>query len=331
MISRAIRVASVAAGLTLAASVSAMAEFPDRPVQVVFPWSPGVAFAVSQIVADRMGEELGQSMPVTSLTGASGVKAAMDVISSPANGYKVFDGYVAPILFVPLTGDTPYQCEDFTPLYGVASNGFALAVRADDDRFPDLPALIEAIKAEPSTLTYSGAADISIPHMVAAMLFQQADAPARAVPYNDTGEAYKDFLSGELDFMVANAGDYKANKDNLRILAVLSDRKMSDQGIPGPLPSEYGIDLGVEGLAAVGWNWWVVRSGTPEDRVEVLRTAMRAALDDPETVAKIDALGFTPLPPEEFGPEAYAANCESVRSQLEAGMAAIEWEKAQAQ
>jgi len=318
----------IAAGmLSFGVVGAATADFPERQVQVVFPWSPGVAYAVSQVVADRMGQELGQAMPVSSVTGASGVKAALDVLNSPANGYKIFDGYVAPILFAPLMGNTPFQCEDFEPLYGVGSNGFAIGVREDDDRFPDLPALISYAQENPGELLYSGAADISIPHMVAALMLRNADAPARSIPYNDTGEGWKDFLSGELDFMVLNSGNYKANKDEIRVLAVMSDRPMSEHGIPGPIPRDYGIDLGVEGLAAVGWNWWVVKPGTPEEVVETLRAAMRAALDDPETQQKINELGFTPLPPETYHPGYYTENCASVREQLQAGMEAIQWEK----
>ncbi|MCR9138725.1 MAG: tripartite tricarboxylate transporter substrate binding protein [Alphaproteobacteria bacterium] len=316
-----------AGAFALAGIAPAKAEFPERQVQVIFPWSPGVAYAVSQVVADRMGKELGQTMPVNSVTGASGVKAALNVLNSPANGYKVFDGYVAPILFAPLLGKTPFQCEDFEPLYGVGSNGFAIGVRKDDDRFPDLPALISMAKENPGTLKYSGAADISIPHMVAALMLKNANAPARSVPYNDTGEGWKDFISGELDFMVLNSGNYKANKDDIRVLAVMSDRPMSENGIPGPLPKDYGIELGVEGLAAVGWNWWVVKKGTPPEALDKLRSAMKAALDDPATQQKINDLGFTPLPPETFNPGFYTENCRRVRSQLEAGMEAIKWEK----
>ncbi|MCG8509953.1 MAG: tripartite tricarboxylate transporter substrate binding protein [Rhodospirillales bacterium] len=326
---KSLRLKGLLASCVLVAAIAgqAQAEFPTRQVQVIFPWSPGVAYAVSQIVADRMGKELGQNMPVSSLTGASGVKAALDVLNSPANGYKIFDGYVAPILFSPLLGKTPFQCEDFEPLYGVGSNGFAIGVRKDDDRFPDLPALIDAVKKNPGKLRYSGAADISIPHMVAALMLKNANAPARPVPYNDTGEGWKDFLSGELDFMVLNSGNYKANKDKIRVLAVMSDRPMSEHGIPGPLPKDFGIELGVEGLAAVGWNWWVVKKGTPPDVLEKLRSAMKAALDDPETSKKINELGFTPLPTETYHPGYYNQNCASVRSQLTAGMEAIKWEK----
>ena len=169
-------------------------------------------------------------------------------------------------------------------------------MRKDDDRFPDLPALIEHAKANPGKLRYSVAADISIPHMVAALMLKNANAPARSIPYNDTGEGWKDFLNGELDFMVLNSGNYKANKDDIRVLAVMSDRPMSEHGIPGPLPKDFDIELGVEGLAAVGWNWWVVKKGTP-------------------------------LPPETYHPDFYEANCSSVRSQLTHGMEAIKWEK----
>ena len=320
---------SLFAALLLAcASLSgAWAEFPERPIQVIFPWSPGVAYAVSQIVADKMGEVIGQQISVTSLTGASGVKAAMEVRGKPANGYTIFDGYVAPILFAPLLGKTPYQCEDFEPLYGVASNGFAIAIRTDEARFDDLPGLIEYAKANPGKLSYSAGADISIPHMVAALMFKNAGAVTRNVPYNDTGESWKDFISGELDFMVVNSGNYKAHKDEMKILAVMSDRPMSEHGIPGKLPKDYGIELGVEGLAAVGWNWWVVKNGTPPEVLEKLRAAMKTALEDAEVNKKIDELGFTQLPTDTYHPEFYTDNCNSVRSQLQAGMEAIQWEK----
>ena len=107
---------TLAAGaFALLGAAQAHVEFPERQVQAIFPWSPGVAYAVLQVVADRMSQELDQAMPVNSLTGASSVKAALDVLNSPANGYKVFDDYVAPILFASLLSKTPYQCEDFEP------------------------------------------------------------------------------------------------------------------------------------------------------------------------------------------------------------------------
>lgn len=309
---------------------TASAEFPERPVNIVHPWAPGVSMAAAQIVADRMATELNQTVTVPVIEGASGVKAALDVLAKPADGYTIFDGYVAPLLFSPMLGLTPYACEDFTPLYGMSMNGFAVAVRSDEERFTNLSQLIKYMEANPSGLRYGAGADVSIPHMVAALMFKNAGVVARNVPYNETGQAWKDFITGDLDFMIINSGIYKSYSDQLKVLAVLSDRPMSEHGIPGPLPSQYGIDLGIEGLAAVGWNWWVVKPGTPDLALEKLRSAMKAALDDEEVRKQIDRLGYTPLPTSEFSPDKYADNCKTVGSELKAGMDAIEWEKARA-
>ncbi|MEZ5863353.1 MAG: hypothetical protein R3D25_04515 [Geminicoccaceae bacterium] len=164
--------------------------------------------------------------------------------------------------------------------------------------------------------------------MVAAMMLKNS-AVARSVPTTTRARAGRTFISGEPDFMVINSGNYATGKDELRVLAVMSDRPMSEHGIPGPLPKDFGIELGVEGLAAVGWNWWLVHKDTPAEQLDVLRAAMLTAVEDEATRAKINELGFTPLPPDQFNPDFYTENCASVRSQLESGMAAVQWEKEQ--
>ena len=67
---------TILAGAIVAASATAaLAEFPERNIEIIHPWGPGNAMAMSQVVAKAMGEELGTDMPVISLPGAAGTKA----------------------------------------------------------------------------------------------------------------------------------------------------------------------------------------------------------------------------------------------------------------
>ena len=92
------------AGTLLAASAAmALADFPNRNIEIIHPWGPGNAMAMS-VVAKAMGEELGTDMPVISLPGAAGTKAQTTAMGKPADGYTIFDGYVAPLVLQPNFG-----------------------------------------------------------------------------------------------------------------------------------------------------------------------------------------------------------------------------------
>ena len=70
------------AGLALTAGV-VVADFPERTIELIHPWSPGTAMSVSQIIAKAMGEELGVSLPVISTPGAAGTKGLISAMSRP--------------------------------------------------------------------------------------------------------------------------------------------------------------------------------------------------------------------------------------------------------
>ena len=67
-------------------SSAALADFPERTIENIFPWSAGKALSVSQIIAKAMGEELGVSLPVVSTPGAAGTKAFKTAMARPTDG-----------------------------------------------------------------------------------------------------------------------------------------------------------------------------------------------------------------------------------------------------
>ena len=126
-------------------------------------------------------------------------------------------------------------------------------------------------------------------------------------------------------FMAGNPGFVRANSDHVRVLAALSDLESVQEIFGGvPLISESeAIDYPLTGLAPMGWSWYVVRNGTPEERVEVLREAMAAALQKPEVQEYFDSIGRPLLG---YPPEDYISTVDAVREQLSTATYAVEWE-----
>lgn len=314
------------AGLAaLAVAGPAAADFPERNIENIYPWAPGATMAASQVIADAMGEELGVNIAVVSTTAAAGTKAFETALERPADGYTIFDGYVAPLVLQPMLGNADWSYEDLTPLHSATSNSFAIVARADDDRFADFGALVEAARADPGGLRYSPGVANALSHMVAAKVMQEQDMVAHIVPYPEIDVAVRDLRGGILDFMVVNPGVYQVNKDDLRVLAVLSELEASSETYDGaPRIADLGIDLGMSGLAPMGWNWWLVREETPEDVVATLREAMGAALAREDVRQRLLDMGYAPT---SYGPEQYEEIVGPVAEDPQSGIDAIAWEE----
>lgn len=322
--------AAAALGAAVGAAVlagPAAAEFPERNIESIYPWAPGATMAASQVIADAMGEKLGVNISVVSTPGAGGVKAFETALSKPADGYTLFDGYVAPLVLQPMQGHADWTYTDFTPLWSATSNAFAIAVRADESRFETVKDLLDYAAAHPGELRYSPGTAGALPHMVAAKVMQQTGAVAQLVPYPEIDNAVRDLRGGILDFMVINPGVYKVNRDDVSILAVLSTLERSSYTYDGaPLIGAEGIDMGMSNLSPMGWNWWLVRKDTPEEIVDALQNAMGEVMTDEAIQTKLLEMGYVPTL---FAPDQYEEIVGPVAEQLQGGIDAIAWEKEQ--
>lgn len=303
---------------------TAFAEFPERTIELIHPWGPGNAMAVSQIIAAAMGDELGVDMPVISTPGAAGTKGQITAMKRPADGYTVFDGYVAPLVLQPVLGNADWNYADFTPLHAGVSNAFAIGGRPDETRWSNFEEMMSYGKAHPGELRYSSGSRNNLPHMVIAKVLQSYDVVAQNVPYTQDGNAVKDLQSGVLDFAFVNVGNYIQDKKAFNIMLVLSELPGAKASYDGaPSIADLDIDLGLSGLAPMGWTWWIVNPDTPETEVARLRDAMTAAMQRPEVRKAIEAVGFVPL---DWDHTKYDEVVGPVSAQLQAMGSALEWE-----
>ncbi len=316
--------AALVAASLVTAPFDAFADFPERRIQVSFPWKPGFpAYVVSQIIADGMTEELGVDVAVVAKPGAGGVNAVMAGLGEPADGYTIIDGYVAPTIISPLFGKAKYTYKDFVPLHSATSNAFAVASRVDETRWSDFKSFIKYLQDNPGKTRFTGSEELTLPHMVAAKMLQSQNAVARNVPYVGLAPGMKDLRGGLLDWMIVNPGIYKSNKKHVKILAVFSELDASVEAYDGaPKIGDLGIDIGLSGLGPLGWNWWLVRPGTPEEAVQKLRDAMAKSLENPQVRAKIAEVGFVPTG---YTADEYPEVAAKIDSELRAAAASVEW------
>ncbi|MEE9445727.1 MAG: tripartite tricarboxylate transporter substrate-binding protein [Cocleimonas sp.] len=276
-------------------SVSA-GDFPERPVQTIFPWGPGNALAADQIIADAVGKNLKVPVTLIPTPGAGGTKAFKTAMARPADGYTMISGWVAPLVSAPASGKADWTYKDFQPLHSGVAAAFAIATRVGDDRFDSFKAMMTYGKAHPGELRYSSGTAGNLPHKVIAKALKAFGVVAQVVPYATDGEARKDLQAGVLDFVFVNPGAYIADKKGFKIGLILSELPKVKALFDGADNiTDLDLDLGLSGLGPLGWNWWVVHKDTPAAQVAVLRAAMTKAMNDEAVIAKLSAIGWTPL------------------------------------
>lgn len=246
-------------------------------------------------------------------------------MNRPADGYTIIDGYVAPLVLQPVLGNADWTYEDFKPLHAAVSNAFSIGSRVGETRWNNFEEMMEYGKANPGKLRYSSGSRNNLPHMVIAKVLQSYGVVAQNIPYKTDGDARKDLKSGVLDFCLINVGAFLPDKEGFDILLVMSELPGAKASFDGATSiNELDVDMGLSGLAPMGWTWWLVHKDTPEEQLTVLRDDMKKAMNNEETRAQISKVGFVPL---DWDYDQYEEIISPVAQQLGAMGNALKWEK----
>ena len=268
------------------------AKYPNRPIQWIVPWGEdNESVSMGRIIAEEMGKILGVNIVVSAIPGGSGSKALHHVLSKPADGYMLLDGWVAPLIFVVLNRpDIGYTHDNFEPIGHIAFMPFTLVVREDDDRFETLDKFVEYGRANPGKMSFNASGAISVPHAVMATFLKKAGVDAKGVPYPGLGPGIKDFLGGTLDFSIGNFWVIKTYGKETKTLCVFMDER--HPWFPDlPTAKELGYDPGF-GNSGMGWDTLIVKKGTPEPILKKLRDAYKQAATNPAVVKRLEDMNF---------------------------------------
>jgi tripartite-type tricarboxylate transporter receptor subunit TctC len=287
----------------LAISASAQAQvYPAKPIRMIVAYPPGGGTdIVGRMVAQKLGETLGQSVLVENRGGASGNLGTELAARAAPDGYTILMGNVAPnAINVSLFKNLPFDpVADFVPVSLVASTPNILVVH------PSIPArtvkeVIALAKAKPGTLNFASAGVGSSSHLAGELFRILAGADIVHVPYEGAGPAIVDVLSGQVQLYFATmpAAMPHVKSGKLAAVAVTSSRR--SRALPD-LPAI--AEAGVPGYEASTWYGVLAPARTPAAVIARLHENIVRILAVSETRARLADQGFETVgnSPEEFG------------------------------
>jgi len=272
----------------------AQTDYPNRPIKLIVGFAPGGSTdIVARIVAQKLGERLGQTLVVENKAGAGGTIGADATAKAPADGYTLTLGTTSTHAIAPgAYSKLPYDpVRDFTHISLVAITPYLLVVN------PQVPAnslaeFITLAKSQPGKLNYASAGSGTATHLAMEMLKDAAKIDLVHIPYKGNAPADLAILGGEVQAvfgsMPALLQNAKANK--VRPLAVGTARR--SPALPEvPTVAEQGFP----GFEAALWLGIMAPAGTPKPIVERLHREIVAIVATPEFKSAMDANGAEPL------------------------------------
>jgi tripartite-type tricarboxylate transporter receptor subunit TctC len=269
--------AAASLGSGLACPAVAQAAWPNRPVRIVIPFTPGGgADTIARLVAIKMTEVLGQQFIVESKPGAGGNIAAEFTARSAPDGYTMFLAGDHHATNNHLNPNLSYHAvTDFEPVSLVVQYPVAIAVPGNSPS-KTLAHFIERAKAEPGKLTYGSPGHGAIPHLSAELFVRAAKVQMTNVPYRGAAPGIQDLIPGRIDSFWNNIAPMLAlHKDEkVRMLAVTTAKR-------SPMAPEIpAMGETLPGYDVTGWYALFVPAKTPKDIIQKMAGAVKAAGDD---------------------------------------------------
>jgi len=292
---RTLRASALVAALALAPLTATAQDYPSRPVTLVVPFPPGGSTTiVGRIVADKLGEVLGQQFIIDNRAGAGGTVGTRAVAKAAPDGYTLLLGYtgtlaIGPSLY-PNVGYDPRK--DFAPIGRIGTAPNTLVVH------PSFPAktvgeLVSYAKANPGKVNYGSAGVGTVSHVCGEYFATAAGIKLTHIPYKGTGPVVADLLGGHIPMAFAPipATHENTKSGNLRMLAVTSAVRST------LVPETPTIaEAGVTGFEAVLRYGLVAPAGTPAAIVDKVNAALNKVLQSDDVRRRLAIEGAEPLP-----------------------------------
>jgi tripartite-type tricarboxylate transporter receptor subunit TctC len=293
----------VAGAAAVARLAPVQAAYPDRPIRMIVPSTPGGGTDLAtRIVMPKLSEFLGQQIVIDNRGGASGnIGAELGARAAP-DGYTLIAAIASLTSNASLMKKVPFDIErDFAP---IALTVIVPSVLVSN---PSLPAanvkeLIAHIKSRPGQMQFASAGVGSMPHLMLEFFVSSAGQKMIHVPYKGAGLALTDIIAGHVPLMAANilSSLPQVKAGRLRAYGVTSARRS-----PAAPDIPTIAEAGLPGYEAVTWFGVLAPAGTPRAIVTQLHTNVARAVNDPSIRKRFIDDGADPSP--SASPEAFAA------------------------
>ena len=267
-------VALAALAVLLPGGAAAQA-WPDKPVRMVIPFPPGGTLdKVGRQLAQRLGEQFGQTFVVENKPGGNGVIGGDTVAKAAPDGYTLLFN-ASTFVTAPMTmKSVPYKVQtDFVPISLVAQAPLSISV-ATKLGVADLKGLIAAAKAQPGKLNFAVGSVGSAGHLCTVKLEQAAGISVSIVPYKGTAPAFQDLVGGQIEgFIDPVLGSIQLHQTGrVKVVAVTSPKRLPNLADVPP-----GADT-LPGFECLSWYGLWAPARTSADIVARLNAAVNKAL-----------------------------------------------------
>jgi tripartite-type tricarboxylate transporter receptor subunit TctC len=272
-------------------SVSGAADFPQRPITLVVPFSPGGNVdSTARISGQSLGAILKQPVIVLNKPGAGGAIGASYVAKADPDGYTLLITVPDTLTIVPRMMATPYKIDSFRPVGTVATTTPLLVVRSDS-RFKTIQDFLAAADAKPGSILVAHDGPGSASQLALLRFGKAANRRFNVVPYQGSSPALIDLLGGQVDAavdqMTSSLSYLKGGQ--LRALAVMS--RSRDPLLPDvPTMEEAGVNFNV--ITTLGIY---APAGVPDAIIDTLDQALLKALADGELQNRLHSIGSNAL------------------------------------
>jgi len=290
-----------AASPPVAAQAGAPPAYPSKVIRVVVPYPPGAGTDLhARALAQKMTENIGQTVIVDNRSGANGISAMELVAKSPPDGYTIVYALPAqyavnPALYPTLPYDT---VRDFDPIMLVVRTPLVLFAH------PSVPVrsikdLVQLAKTKAGDLTLASAGNGSAGHLCLEMFRLMTGTRILHVPYKGAAPSMVDLIAGhaQLSFLAWSTAGGHVKTGKLRALGVTSAKRAA------ALPDLPAIAETLPGYDIANWYGAAGPRGMPRAVVTRLNAEIQRALNTPELRQGFEREAIEPIggTPEQFG------------------------------
>jgi tripartite-type tricarboxylate transporter receptor subunit TctC len=270
----------------LAAFAQADAAWPTRAITYVVPFTPGGSTdVIGRVIAQKLGEALGQPVVVDNRPGAAGAVGATYVAKARPDGYTLFGGTISThAINASLYKNLPYDpVKDFEPISLVAFLPNVLIVDPNLG-VNSVAELIALLRKDPAKRTFASSGAGTSTHLAGEMLAEAIGVKLTHIPYKGTPPAMLDVSSGQVAFMFdqLTAALPLVQAGKLRLLAVTSARRMA---LAPQLPTLQ--EAGVQGFDMASWQAVYAPKNIPAPIAQRLASEINRILLTPEVKDKL--------------------------------------------
>jgi tripartite-type tricarboxylate transporter receptor subunit TctC len=268
--------------------------YPSRPIKIFVGFPPGQSVdVVARLVAQPLGQSLGQAIVVDNRPGAGGVMGVNALLSSPADGYSTMIGSSGPLSVNPHLAKVSFDVQkSFAPISMLATLQYVLVAQ------PSFPAsnvrdLVALLKANPGKHNFAGSSNGTTQHLAGELFKMQAGFDATFIPYAGSTAALNDVMSGRISFAFETIATVLPLIQSGRLKAIaVSSQKRSSQLPDVPTIAE---SAGLSDFNVVAWIGLVARAGTPPELLGKLSAEVQKAIQSSEVRERFQVLGMEPV------------------------------------